>query len=145
MNIKVKKSHHYKGSLPSYQTPGSSGFDIRAQVSSDVIIEPGQRRLVSTGLEFEIPQGFELQVRPRSGMALNHGITVLNTPGTIDADFRGEVMIILVNHGDMTYTIRDQDRVAQLVLAPVYRAVLADSEVLLPSGRGNGGFGSTGL
>lgn len=144
MNIKVKKLSHYKGGLPLYQTTGSSGFDVRAQISADVIIPAGGRKIVPIGLEFNIPEGFELQVRPRSGFALNYGITVLNTPGTIDADFRGEVMVILINHGELSYTIRDQDRIAQLVLAPVYKAEFEVCETLVETARGSSGFGSTG-
>ena len=145
MNIKIKTLPHFKGELPKYQTPDSSGFDIRAQISSDVKIESGERKLISTGIRFETPHGYELQVRPRSGLALQQGITVLNTPGTIDADFRGEVMIILINHGKMPYTIRDQDRVAQLVLCPIIQASFELVEDLPLTRRNTGGFGSTGM
>ena len=145
VTLKVKKLPHFKGELPSYASPLASGFDIRAQIPSTLVIYPGERVLVPTGLSFEITPGYELQARPRSGLAYKQGLAVLNSPGTIDADYRGEVKIILANLGKEPIEIHDQDRVAQLVLAPV---VLARLEVVSELGstlRGEGGFGSTGV
>lgn len=145
--IKVKKLANFCGELPAYQTAGSSGFDIRAQLpdSISVKLQPGERALIPTGLAFGLPEGYELQVRPRSGLAAKHGVTVLNTPGTVDADYRGEVKVILINLGSVEFVINDQDRIAQLVLAPVIQAQLVDSFDLDETDRGSGGFGSTGI
>lgn len=142
--VKVKKWSHFQGEIPQYATSGASGFDVRAQISSDIVLHPGERVLVPTGLSFEVPMGFELQARPRSGWAIRDGLTLLNTPGTIDADYRGEVKIILINLGQTAITIRDQDRIAQLVLAPVVHAEFQWTDDLEDSSRGAGGFGSTG-
>ncbi len=142
--VKVKKLENFKGELPQYQTNLSSGFDVRAQIDTTVVLQPGQRSLISTGLSFEIPAGFEIQARPRSGWALKQGVTVLNTPGTIDADYRGEVKIIVINLGEAAVEIRDQERIAQLVLCPVVQAEFTTTEYLTESDRGDGGFGSTG-
>ena len=131
-------------SLPAYQTPGSAGLDLRAAVSSSLVLSPGQRALIPTGLRFEIPTGWEGQVRPRSGLAVRHGVTVLNSPGTIDSDYRGEVKIILINHGDTPFTIDSGDRIAQLVFASVEQVQLQLVEELTVSTRGAGGFGHTG-
>lgn len=128
--------------LPRYQTPASSGMDLTA--SQTVQIHPGHRQLVRTGLFLEIPEGFEGQVRPRSGLALKHGITVLNAPGTIDSDYRGELCILLINHGPDSFLIEPGDRIAQLVIAPVVQVILEESENLKDTQRGSGGFGSTG-
>ncbi len=144
VRVAVKVHEHFKGDLPEYQSPLASGFDVRAQLSQSVSLEPGQRALVPTGLSFSIPMGYEIQARPRSGWAIRDGVTLLNTPGTIDADYRGEVKIILINLGQSTVTIHDQDRIAQLVLSPVCRAHLARVESLDETERGDGGFGSTG-
>ena len=145
MKIKVKKLNHYKGELPAYQSKGSSGFDVRAQIEKKIVLAPGERALVPTGLSFEIPDNFELQARPRSGWAIKQGMTLLNTPGTIDADYRGEVKIILVNLGNEPIEINDQDRIAQLVLCPIIQAHLEIHEELGNTERGLGGFGSTGI
>ncbi|NUM59299.1 MAG: dUTP diphosphatase [Bdellovibrionaceae bacterium] len=145
MKIKVKKLSHYKGDLPAYQSKGSSGFDVRAQIDKKIVLAPGERSLVPTGLSFEIPDNFELQARPRSGWAIKQGMTLLNTPGTIDADYRGEVKIILVNLGNEPIEINDQDRIAQLVLCPIIQANLEIHEELGNTERGLGGFGSTGI
>jgi dUTP pyrophosphatase len=142
--LKVKRLAHFKGDLPRYQSPLASGFDVRAQVEQTIELKPGERVLVPTGLSFEITPGFEIQARPRSGWAIQHGISLVNTPGTIDADYRGEVKIILINHGNVTVRIQDQDRVAQLVLCPVYQADFEISDELSDTSRGAGGFGSTG-
>lgn len=144
MNIKIKKWPHFKGDLPTYQSPGASGFDVRAQLTSTVTLKPGERGMIPTGLTFEIPVGFEIQARPRSGWAAKQGLTVLNTPGTIDADYRGEVKIILINLGSEDIVIQDQDRCAQLVVAPVILANFELVSELSETDRGAGGFGSTG-
>jgi len=143
--VKVKRWAHFRGDLPAYQTALASGFDVRAQLEAPIGLAPGERALVPTGLSFEIPPGFEIQARPRSGWAIKQGITLLNTPGTIDADYRGEVKIIVINLGREPVEIGDQDRIAQLVLCPVIQADLQLVEELSMSERGAGGFGSTGL
>ena len=143
--VKVMKLANFKGELPSYQTPLASGVDVRAQLDEHLTLYPGERVLVPTGLSFEIPSGYEIQARPRSGWAIKQGITLLNTPGTIDADYRGEVKIILANMGREPVEIKDQDRIAQLVLCPVVQAELVVCDGLNESARGAGGFGSTGV
>lgn len=128
--------------LPRYETPGAAGLDLRADEA--VTLAPGERRLVPTGLAVEIPPGYEGQVRPRSGLALRHGIGMVNAPGTIDSDYRGEVGVLLVNHGQAPVAFSRGDRIAQLVVAPVVRVELVVADALSDSGRGGGGFGSTG-
>jgi dUTP pyrophosphatase len=128
--------------LPAYATDGAAGMDVVA--AEDVAIAPGARHAVATGLALAIPPGFEIQVRPRSGLALKHGVTVPNTPGTIDSDYRGELKVILINHGDTTFVVQRGDRVAQLVLAPVTQANWLEVGELDETARGAGGFGSTG-
>lgn len=145
IQVKIKKLEHFKGDLPQYQSAGASGFDVRAQLSESITIMPGTRVMVPTGLSFEIPFGYEIQARPRSGLAAKNGLTVLNTPGTIDADYRGEVKIILINLGQEPMQINDQDRCAQLVIAPVLQAEFVLSNDLSDTARGAGGFGSTGV
>jgi dUTP pyrophosphatase len=130
--------------LPSYATPDSAGADLMAAVEDTLVLEPGARALVPTGISLAIPSGFEAQVRPRSGLAIKHGITALNSPGTIDADYRGEVGVILVNHGQQPFRIERGMRIAQLVVAPVTRARWQEVAVLDTTDRGAGGFGSTG-
>lgn len=130
--------------LPSCATELSAGMDVSAALEAPVTLEPGRRALVPTGLAFALPAGFEAQVRPRSGLAAKHGITVLNTPGTIDADYRGEVKVILVNLGEEPFVIEHGMRIAQVVFAPVTRAIWTEVEVLPETARGAGGFGSTG-
>ncbi len=131
--------------LPDYATAGAAGADLRADTGGGTItLAPGARALISTGLRVAIPDGHEMQVRPRSGLALRHGITLLNAPGTIDADYRGPLGVILINHGDAPFDIAHGMRVAQIVLAPVLRAVFAPVDSLDATPRGNGGFGSTG-
>ena len=145
-SIKIKLLSHYKGELPKYETEFSSGFDVRAQIGDKFInLEPGKRALIPTGLSFEIPKGFELQVRPRSGLAVKIGVTTLNSPGTIDSDYRGEVKVIIINHGDKMFKINDQDRIAQMVLCPVVQAKFNVVNKLSDSNRGAAGFGSTGV
>lgn len=144
MKIKIKTWPHFKGELPGYQSLGASGFDVRAQLAGPLLLKKGERAMVPTGLSFEIPIGFEIQARPRSGWAAKQGLTVLNTPGTIDADYRGEVKIIVINLGHEDVTIQDQDRCAQLVVAPVILAEFELATELSDTERGVGGFGSTG-
>jgi dUTP pyrophosphatase len=148
IKIKVRRLKHAEGlPLPAYQTADAAGFDLVAAVPADspVIIAPGSRALVPTGLIFELPPGSEAQVRPRSGLAAKFGVTVLNSPGTIDADYRGEVAIILINLGQEPFAIKRGERVAQMILAPVIRAELRETRKLTATSRGSGGFGSTGV
>ena len=133
------------GSPPRYQSDGCAGADLRAELPGELVIEPGGRAVVPTGLRLQIPAGYEAQVRPRSGLALEHGITVLNSPGTIDADYRGEVKVILVNLGREHFTVKPGDRIAQLVFSAAVRARFVPQAQLADSARGEGGFGSTGL
>lgn len=145
ITIPVKRLAHGQDlPLPTHATAHSAGVDLLAAVDAPLEIAPGARALVPTGLCIELPDGFEAQVRPRSGLALKHGITVLNSPGTIDADYRGEVGVILINLGDTPFTVRRGERIAQMVVAPVTFIHWRDSETLNPSERGTGGFGSTG-
>ncbi len=130
--------------LPAYMSAGAAGADVVAAVAEDVVIAPGERALIPTGFAFEVPNGFEVQVRPRSGLALRAGVTCLNAPGTIDSDYRGEVGVLLVNHGGEPFTVRRGERIAQLVVAPVVQAAFREVAVLAASSRGDGGFGSTG-
>jgi len=131
--------------LPGYASAQAAGMDVAAAICEDVILQPGERILIPTGFGVALPDGYELQVRPRSGLAVKHGVTVINAPGTIDADYRGEVRIGLVNVGREPYTIKRGDRIAQLVLAPVCRAMLLISDRLDETERGSGGFGHTGI
>ncbi len=130
---------------PSYKTSGAAGADVCAFLDSPVVIGCGERAMIPTGLCFEIPEGYEIQVRPRSGLAAKNGVTVLNTPGTIDSDYRGEVKVILVNLGNEPFTVNNGDRIAQLVAAPVTQGVFVQAETLSDTSRGEGGFGSTGV
>jgi len=145
--IAVRRLPHAEGlPLPAYETTGSAGMDLRAAVPEEepMVIRPGGRAMVPTGLCWAIPHGFEVQVRPRSGLAAKNGVTCLNTPGTIDSDYRGEVKVILINLGEEDFTIRRGDRIAQMVAAPVAQADWAEVESLDDTARGAGGFGSTG-
>jgi dUTP pyrophosphatase len=130
--------------LPAYRTAGAAGMDLLAAVAAPLELAPGERRLVPTGIALALPDGYEAQVRPRSGLALDHGVTVLNAPGTIDGDYRGEVGVLLVNHGREPFRVARGDRIAQLVVAPVARADWCEAASLAPTPRGPGGFGSTG-
>jgi dUTP pyrophosphatase len=130
--------------LPAYQTPGSAGLDLCAALAEAVRIAPGERRLIPTGLVFEIPEGHEGQVRPRSGLALKHGISIVNSPGTIDSDFRGEVGIVLINHGQEPYVVEPLSRIAQIVITRVEQVLIVEAETLTETARGAGGYGSTG-
>lgn len=143
VGVRLKRLPHGAGlDLPAYATGGAAGMDVLA--AEDCVIAPGQRHAVATGLAVAIPQGYEIQVRPRSGLALKHGITVPNTPGTIDSDYRGELKVILINHGAGDFAIQRGDRIAQLVLAPVTQAAWEEVDELDATTRGAGGFGSTG-
>jgi len=130
--------------LPAYETAGSAGLDLLAAVEDEIIVQPGERLLVPSGIAIALPVGFEAQVRPRSGLAAKHGITLLNAPGTIDADYRGEIKVILANLGEEPFTVTRGMRIAQMVVAPVSRVVWSAAETLDDTARGAGGFGSTG-
>lgn len=145
--VGVRRLPHGEGlDLPAYQTEGAAGLDLAAAVPADapLVIPPGRWRLAPTGLSIELPEGYEAQVRPRSGLALKRGVTVLNAPGTIDADYRGEVAVVLINHGEADFVVARGDRIAQLVVAPVLRARLELRTNLSGTVRGAGGYGSTG-
>ncbi len=145
VNVFFKQLPHADGlELPAYATSDSAGLDLRAALEEPIVLEPGSRALVPTGLQMALPHGYEAQIRPRSGLAFRHGITMLNTPGTIDSDYRGEVKVLAVNLGDEPFEIRHGDRIAQMVIAPVIRAAIQCVEELPGSERGEGGFGSTG-
>ena len=146
VEVRIRRLAHAEGlPLPGYETAGAAGADLCAAVEDALIIEPGKRVAVPTGLIVEIPGSFEGQVRPRSGRAIRHGLTVVNAPGTIDSDYRGELKVLMVNLGSEPATITRGERIAQLVIAPVTRAVFVESAELSPSERGDGGFGSTGV
>lgn len=138
----LNKSHH---PLPEYSTPLSAGMDLRANVDAPLVIRPMERVLVPTGLYMALPEGYEAQVRPRSGLALKHGVTVLNTPGTIDADYRGEIGVILINFGQDDFVIRDGERIAQMVIARYEHVEFVSVETLDKTERGEGGFGHSGV
>ena len=143
--VSVQVLPHGRGlPLPAYATAGSAGVDLAAALEAPLVLPPGGRALVPTGIALALPDGFEAQVRPRSGLALRHGVTVLNSPGTIDSDYRGEIGVILANLGSDSLTIARGDRIAQLVVAPVRQAAWQEVAVLPPSARGSGGFGSSG-
>ncbi len=147
VTIRVVPLAHFEGlMLPAYETAGAAGMDLRAAVAEDapLILEPGERVMTPTGLTIALPPGYEAQVRPRSGLAAKHGITCLNSPGTVDADYRGEVKVILINHGTEPFVITRGERIAQMVIAPVTQASLEIVAELDPTDRGGGGFGSTG-
>ena len=144
VDIAVKRLDHAGDlPLPSYETAGSAGMDVRA--AEQMVIAPGERGLVGTGLAFAIPEGYEIQVRPRSGLALKKGIGIPNSPGTIDSDYRGELKVILLNHGKEDFAVERGDRIAQIVVAPVQRGILVEVADLDETQRGSGGFGSTGI
>ena len=147
VTIEIRQLPHGEGlPLPAYQSAHAAGLDLLAAVPTDapLILSPGQYAMVPTGLAIALPEGFEAQVRPRSGLAAKHGVTVLNAPGTVDADYRGEVSVILINHGSAPFTIARGERIAQMVIAQVANAELVPVVSLAPTGRGGGGFGSTG-
>jgi len=146
VRVRVTRLAHAAGlPLPSYATKDAAGADVCAALEAELVLRPGARAAVPTGLCVEIPQGYEMQVRPRSGLALRDGVGLLNSPGTIDADYRGEIKIILVNHGNQDVLVRRGDRIAQLVLSPVVTGIFEDAETLAPTERGEAGFGSTGV
>ncbi len=146
MQIIVRRLDHNRDlPLPRYETTGAAGMDLLAAITDDIILQPGARAIVPTGLQMQIPAGFEVQVRPRSGLAAKNGVTVLNSPGTIDSDYRGEVGIILINHGAEPFTITRGTRIAQMVIASVTQGALVEADTLDSTARGAGGFGSTGV
>ncbi|SJM56104.1 Deoxyuridine 5'-triphosphate nucleotidohydrolase [Brevundimonas diminuta 3F5N] len=145
--IRVERLPHAEGlALPAYETAGSAGMDLRAAIGEGetVVLEPGQRKLIPTGLKIALEPGYEAQVRPRSGLALKHGISAPNSPGTIDSDYRGEVGVILINHGELPFEIKRGDRIAQMVIARYEQARMVEVEAVDETTRGAGGFGSTG-
>lgn len=131
--------------LPEYESTQAAGMDIRASVTEAVILKPGERALIPTGFKMALPPGYEAQIRPRSGLAYRQGVTMLNTPGTIDSDYRGEVKVLAINHGDEPFRVEHGDRIAQMVIAPVLQAQTEQVDALPETGRGDGGFGSTGV
>jgi dUTP pyrophosphatase len=143
-NLNVKVINRSKHALPHYATDLSAGMDLKANLENAIILQPGERALIPTGIFMELPAGFEAQVRPRSGLSLKHGVTVLNAPGTVDADYRGEVGVILINLGEKAFAVEDGERVAQLVVASYVQVKWEQSEILGDTERGTGGFGSTG-
>jgi dUTP pyrophosphatase len=148
MQLRVRTLDHFKGlNLPAYQTPGSAGLDLPAAVAEDapVTIPPGEWRLIPTGICIALPDGYEAQVRPRSGLAATFAVTCLNTPGTVDADYRGEIRVNLINHGPEPFIVRRGERIAQMIIAPVTQIVWAPVDELDETVRGAGGFGSTGV
>ncbi len=148
IKIKIKRIRGERDEeipLPRYMTERSSGMDLFAAVDQEVTLEPGERKLIPTGISFSIPAGYEGQIRPRSGLAMQNGITLVNTPGTIDADYRGEVGVLLINLGQQTFQVKRGDRIAQLVIVPVCRALLELTDELDNTSRSEGGFGHTGI
>jgi|TARA_B110000196_G_scaffold294934_1_gene284309 dUTP pyrophosphatase len=143
--MKVEVVNLSSHELPKYSTNESAGLDLRAELQSPIVLEPGQRSLIPTGLKIALPTGYEAQVRPRSGLAYKHGITVLNSPGTIDADYRGDVGVILINHGSEPFTIENGERIAQLIIAKFVQIDWDEVLDLSSTSRGEGGFGSTGV
>lgn len=146
LHVPIRQLPHAAGQpLPAYATADAAGFDLLAAVAESIVLQPGERRLVPTGISIAVPPGFEAQVRPRSGLAFKHGITVLNSPGTIDADYRGEVGVVLINHGDAPFTINRGERIAQMIVAAYSRVEWVPVAELPETQRGAGGFGSTGV
>lgn len=147
VQVKVKRARHSNNPLPLpvYQTPHAAGMDLTADIESPIVLEPGERKLIPTGLIIELPVGFEAQIRPRSGLALKKGLTMANSPGTIDADYRGEVGVIAINLGRDTVVIERGERIAQMIVAPVVQAQWIEVEEVGSTARGAGGFGSTGI
>lgn len=144
--VLIKKLEHGQDlPLPNYETIASAGMDIRAALEAPIILKPGERKLIPTGLQMALPEGFEAQIRPRSGLAIRNGITMLNSPGTIDADYRGEVKLIAINHSEEEFEINHGDRIAQMVIAPVTQFPVVEVDELDETDRGDGGFGSTGV
>ena len=144
MDTRIIRCVGRQAALPEYQSEGASGADLCACIDDELVVKPGARVLVPTGLRMQIPRGMEAQVRPRSGLAVKHGITVLNTPGTIDSDYRGEIKVLLINLGEEDFRIRSGDRIAQIVFCAATRVLFQREEQIEETGRGSGGFGSTG-
>jgi len=146
VKVKIKKisENHKDIPLPKYETAGSAGMDVRAAIENETVLESGKVALIPTNLKVEIPEGFEIQIRPRSGLAAKHGIGLLNSPGTIDSDYRGEIKIIMFNFGAEDFVIRRGDRIAQMIISKVYRMEFDETKELAESKRGSGGFGHTG-
>ncbi len=145
VTIAITRLPHAKElALPAYATEHSAGLDLQAAIAENISVAPGERKLIPTGLSIALPDGYEAQIRPRSGLALKNGISLVNSPGTIDADYRGEIGVILINHGDQAFTIERGMRIAQMVIAPYTRAQFSEVIELPSSARGTGGFGSTG-
>lgn len=144
MKVRLLRVGPIEAPLPAYQTPGSAGLDLCAAIPEPIRLDPGERRLIPTGFALEIPRGYEAQVRPRSGLALRHGIGMVNAPGTIDSDYRGEIGVLLVNHGSEPFVLEPLARIAQLVICPVVQAELELVSELSSTERGSGGYGSTG-
>ena len=142
--ILIKKLHS-DVNLPAYETSGSSGMDLQAYISEEIILKPGERKLIPTGLSIAIPENLEIQIRPRSGLAYKKGISVVNTPGTIDSDYRGEIKVLLINLGKEDFIIKKFERIAQMVVCPITKVVLSETNDLPDTVRGEGGFGSTGV
>lgn len=142
--IKILIKNDEEEYIPSYATSDSAGADLKAKIDNEIILLPGESFLVPTGIFLEIPKGYEVQIRPRSGLALNHKVSVLNTPGTIDSDYRGEIKVILINHSKESFIIKPKMKIAQMILAPIFQADFIKSEKLALSNRGEGGFGHTG-
>ena len=145
MKVEIKRLDGNDLELPSYETNNSAGMDLRACISENIIIKPSERKLIKTGIAIALPENFEAQIRPRSGLALKNGITVLNTPGTIDADYRGEIGVILINLGNEDFVVERGMRIAQMIISPIVQADLIEVEELSETKRGKGGFGSTGV
>jgi dUTP pyrophosphatase len=146
VKVELKTLDNFEGlQLPAYETDLAAGVDMRAAVDASINLSPGERQLIPTGLAMALPAGYEAQIRPRSGLAYKHGISVVNTPGTIDADYRGEVKILLINHGSKNFEINRGDRIAQMVIAPVTQAGFECVDTLSETARGAGGYGSTGV
>lgn len=143
--IKINVVNRGHQQLPAYATPQSAGMDLRANIEEPIIIKPLERKLIGTGLHIALPEGYEAQIRPRSGLALKHGITVLNSPGTVDADYRGEIMVLLVNLSDKDFVVNDGERIAQMVIAKHEQGDFIEVEVLDETERGEGGYGHTGV
>ncbi len=144
MKTTIKIKNLSKHPLPKYQTALSAGMDLHANMDQPIVIQPGQREIISTGLFLELPEGYEAQIRPRSGLAFKHGITVLNSPGTIDADYRGEIKVLLINHGQTAFEISDGERIAQMIIAEFKSIKWEETNQLNETERGEGGYGSSG-
>lgn len=146
LNVYIEKMPHAEDlPLPGYSSKEAAGMDLRAALSKEMTLKPGERALIPTGLKMVLPIGYEAQIRPRSGLAYKHGITMLNSPGTIDSDYRGEIKVLAINHGKEKFSINHGDRIAQMVIAPVTQAIISEVEQVGTTERGKGGFGSTGV